>query len=119
MMIGKYKNKSVGADDPVGAPLQRTSRPQDLPEGWEWKTLGEEFSLLSSVGIFRLDKLISPKYIVHCLNSPTVRDKMLSEIAGVAITRLTLNKLNASVIPMPPLSEQVTIVEEIDRFFCR
>jgi len=39
---------------------------------------------------------------------------MLSMISGVAITRLTLTKLNAAVIPLPPLATQRAIVAEIE-----
>jgi restriction endonuclease S subunit len=39
---------------------------------------------------------------------------MLSMISGVAITRLTLTKLNAALIPLPPLATQQAIVAEIE-----
>jgi type I restriction enzyme M protein len=35
-------------------------------------------------------------------------------ISGVAITRLTLTKLNAAAIPLPPLAVQRKIVAEIE-----
>jgi type I restriction enzyme S subunit len=41
---------------------------------------------------------------------------MLGMVAGVAITRLTLAKLNDAMIPLPPVEEQRRIVEEIDRY---
>lgn len=78
-------------------------------------TLDEPFSLLSSVGVFRTVSLLSPDYLVAYLNSTVVRDRMLANIAGVAITRLTLNKLKASVIAIPPISEQARIIAEVDR----
>ncbi len=39
---------------------------------------------------------------------------MLSLISGVAITRLTLTKLNKAMIPLPPLVTQKAIVAEIE-----
>ena len=39
---------------------------------------------------------------------------MLSMISGVAITRLTLTKLNQALIPLPPLAIQQAIVAEIE-----
>ena len=39
---------------------------------------------------------------------------MLSMIAGVAITRLTLTKLNSAQIPIPPFTTQQSIVAEIE-----
>jgi restriction endonuclease S subunit len=77
--------------------------------------LDEEFSLLSSVGVFRTPKnQISPKYLEYFLNSHVTRNRMLSNIAGVAITRLTLVKLNNSCICLCSLEEQNQIVREIE-----
>ncbi|MGD9500401.1 MAG: restriction endonuclease subunit S [Halothiobacillus sp.] len=78
-------------------------------------TLDEPFSLLSSVGVFRALPLVSPDYLVAYLNSTIVRDRMLANIAGVAITRLTLNKLKVTAIAIPPITEQDRIVAEVDR----
>ena len=35
-------------------------------------------------------------------------------MSGVAITRVTLKKLNYSIIPLPPLAEQRRIVERVE-----
>lgn len=78
-------------------------------------TLDEPFSLLSSVGVFRTVSELMPDYLVAYLNSRGVRDRMLANIAGVAITRLTLNKLKATMIAVPPPQEQCIIVTEVDR----
>lgn len=77
--------------------------------------LKEEFSLLSSVGVFRTaHNLILPQYLEYFLNSHTTRNRMLSNIAGVAITRLTLVKLNNSLLSVCSLQEQNQIVREIE-----
>jgi len=78
-------------------------------------TLTEPFSLLSSVGVFRPLEVIDPAYMVVYLNCSHVRDEMLANVAGVAITRLTLAKLKVSRIAVPPRSEQTRIVAEVDR----
>jgi type I restriction enzyme S subunit len=78
-------------------------------------SLEEEFSLLSSVGVFRTNhNFIHPKYLCHFLNSPITRKRMLSHIAGVAITRLTLVKLNNSLFAFAPHNEQLQIIQEIE-----
>jgi type I restriction enzyme S subunit len=78
-------------------------------------TLEKEFSLLSSVGVLRpLKKTLLPKYLAFNLNSPETKNRMLSEIAGIAITRLTLIKIKNSVIPIPPLEEQKEIVRIVE-----
>lgn len=80
-------------------------------------TLEEPFSLLSSVGVFRTVSDLDSDYLVIYLNSTEVRDRMLANIAGVAITRLTLNKLKVTMIAIPPLMEQHRIAAEVDRRF--
>lgn len=77
--------------------------------------LEEEFSLLSSVGVFRFPKkLVNPEYAAYFLNSNVTRHRMLKEVAGVAITRLTLVKLNKAEFALPTLEEQQQIVIELE-----
>lgn len=76
----------------------------------------EEFSTLSSVGIFRVNqKYILPEYVSFYLNSPITKQRMLDMISGVAITRLTLVKLNNSYLALPPLAEQKEIVRRVEK----
>jgi type I restriction enzyme S subunit len=82
-------------------------------------TLDEEFSLLSSVGVLRPGPRVRPKYLVYALQSPQVKDRMLADVAGVAITRLTLKKLKGAEIPLAPISQQDSIVAEIEKQFSR
>src|SRR5690606_23447647 len=77
-----------------------------------------EFSLLSSVAVFRVfDLNMLPKYLEYYLNSETTRKRMLGNIAGVAITRLTLDKLNHSVISVCSFDEQKMIVDFLEENF--
>lgn len=77
--------------------------------------LDEEFSLLSSVGVFRTSQnLIIPKFLEYYLNAQITRNRMLSNIAGVAITRLTLVKLNNSIFLICSPREQKQIIREIE-----
>ncbi|MHB8090403.1 MAG: N-6 DNA methylase [Syntrophales bacterium] len=78
-------------------------------------TLTEKFSLLSSVAVMRgKPEMLDNRYLAFFLNSDRGRQSMLSMISGVAITRLTLTKLNSALIPLPPLTTQQTIVAEIE-----
>jgi len=78
-------------------------------------TLDEEFSLLSSVGVFRyLKSVVLPEYAMYFLNARVTRHRMLKEVAGVAITRLTLVKLNRAEIAVPSLQEQSQIVQILE-----
>jgi len=76
--------------------------------------LDEEFSLLSSVGVLRFPSECFREYFVSALNSPLIMDMLLSKVAGVAITRLTLRKLNEGFITLPPVEEQKEIVRVVD-----
>ena len=76
--------------------------------------LDEEFSLLSSVGVLRFPTECFGEYFVSALNSPLIMDILLSKVAGVAITRLTLTKLNEGFITLPPVEEQKEIVRLVE-----
>ena len=74
--------------------------------------LKEEFSLLSSVGVFRLDEqYVLPMYVSYFLNGN--KELMLANVAGAAITRLTLEKLKIAAFALPPVSEQREIVRRV------
>lgn len=80
-------------------------------------TLDEEFSLLSSVAVLRgKPEVLDNCYLAYYLNSSHGRSHMLGMVAGVAITRLTLTKLNDAEIPLPPLEEQQRIVAKIEGY---
>lgn len=70
-------------------------------------TLDEQFSLLSSVAYLRgsPDK-VSHGYLLQILLSPKGQSMMKAAMAGQAITRLTLKKIGAFVLPFAPISEQ-------------
>ncbi|MFM6040584.1 MAG: restriction endonuclease subunit S, partial [Sphaerospermopsis kisseleviana] len=74
----------------------------------------EEFSLLSSVVVFKTSSQILNTYLVHYANSNLGRKNFLGYIDGAAITRLTLTKLNNVIIPVPPISKQQEIVTKLD-----
>ena len=79
--------------------------------------LEEEFSLLSSVAVLRgKEGVLDNRFLVNYLNSPIGKRHMLGMVAGVAITRLTLTKLNDAEIPLPPLEVQKEIVAEIEGY---
>ena len=77
--------------------------------------LDDEFSLLSSVAVLRGKCIqLDNRYLAFYLNTAEGRTRMLSLISGVAITRLTLTKINDAMIPLPPLETQRAIVAEIE-----
>lgn len=74
----------------------------------------EEFSLLSSVGVLRAGPAIRPRYLLYALQEPRTKNRMMASVAGVAITRLTLRKLNDAEIPVASLATQDRIVAKLE-----
>lgn len=83
-------------------------------------TLDEPFSLLSSVAVLRPheERLLSG-YLKHLLNSSEQKSKMINNMSGNAITRLTLSKLKETSIKVCSLAEQQEIVRILDRLLGR
>lgn len=76
------------------------------------------FAMLSSVALLKPKKEVAnPKYIAYYLNAPRTKAKMISNMSGNAITRLTLTKIKASSIIMPTPPEQTEIVRILDNVF--
>lgn len=76
--------------------------------------LDEEFSMLSSVALIKLPRVILNEYLLRVMRSPYYYDLMREGMTGVAITRVTLTKLKASMIPIPPFEEQKAIVAQVN-----
>ena len=77
--------------------------------------LDYQFSMLSSVALLKFDRNILDSYcLAYLLNSDETYKRFRAKMEGAAITRLTLVKIKDFEIPLPPLSEQKRIVEELD-----
>jgi type I restriction enzyme, S subunit len=79
-----------------------------------------EFSMLSSLALLRPRQTqLLNAYLCHWLNNPVVKRELLGGMAGVAIRRLTLEKLKAVRLPVPPIqlqeafSQRVLVVEKL------
>lgn len=77
--------------------------------------LKEEFSLLSSVALLKLGDKIINYYLKAVLNTQSLYNKIRSNMGGAAITRLTLVKIKAIKIPLPPLSLQQLFAQRIEQ----
>lgn len=82
--------------------------------------LTEPFSMLSSVALLKPSSITLNSFILYLMRSPYFYDAMRAKMSGVAITRVTLKKLNEAVIPLPPYEEQKRIVAKVDEImtFC-
>lgn len=77
-------------------------------------TLTEQFSLLSSVALVRLNaKRDSPALLLQYLLSPVGQRRIKDAVSGLAITRLTLRTINQFLVPRPPHDEQLRIAEPL------
>ena len=76
--------------------------------------LDEPFSMLSSVALLKRSTEIEPRFLLYVLRSPYFYTLMRGDMSGVAITRVTLAKLNKALIPLAPLAEQHRIVSKVD-----
>jgi len=82
-------------------------------------TLTLQFSMLSSVALLKQPTKINNRYLYFALKSPYFYQEIRSGMTGVAITRVTLIKLNDSIIPLAPFAEQLRIVAKIDQLMAR
>ncbi|MCX9011630.1 MAG: restriction endonuclease subunit S [Candidatus Methanoperedens sp.] len=75
----------------------------------------EPFSMLSSVALLKTPSEIYNRYLLYVLRSPYFYSMMREDMSGVAITRVTLTKLNKAIIPLAPLDEQRRIVAKVNQ----
>lgn len=71
--------------------------------------------MLSSVALLKVAKKINNQYVVFAMRSPFFYNQTRDGMYGVAITRVTLQKINNLLIPLPPLAEQARIVTAIEQ----
>ena len=76
--------------------------------------LTEPFSMLSSVALLKTSRGLINTFLLLAMRSPFFYAEMRSEMTGVAITRVTIKKLNYAIIPLPPMAEQHHIVAKVD-----
>lgn len=75
--------------------------------------LSEQFSLLSSVALLKIPQFIDNKYFMYAMRSPYYYNSTRNDMYGVAITRVTLIKIQNSMLPIPPIEEQKRIVKKV------
>ncbi len=79
--------------------------------------LEEEFSLLSSVALFKTGQILDSHFLRYFLNSPMGFKMITGEMTGTAIRRIILKKLRSFFIPLPLPSEQKRIRNILDYRF--
>lgn len=80
-------------------------------------TLKEQFSLLSSVTMIRANpQKTTNEFLLQYILSPHGQYIIKSEMAGQAITRITLKTIRSFYFPVPPLPEQKKIAEILSKW---
>lgn len=72
-------------------------------------TLTEQFSLLSSVAFIRTKNKFNNYFLYHLLLSPNGQEEINKSIAGQALKRITLTKINSYIYSFPSFQEQTKI----------
>lgn len=72
-----------------------------------------------AVAIVRLvnTKLINIKYLIYAINASKIKKDLLYQEVAMAIPNLSLENISDCKIPLPPLEEQNSICEAIDKIF--
>ena len=72
-----------------------------------------------AVAIIRLVNplLVNNRFVAYAINSNSIKKALLQQEVAMAIPNLSLENIHESVLPLPPLNEQLAIVEVIDKLF--
>ena len=63
------------------------------------------------------DKKINNYYLLYCINSEEFHNILSSKSAGLAQANLKLDHVLDMRVPIPPLEEQIKIVNKIEEIF--
>lgn len=74
-----------------------------------------DYVVLSSLGILSPSDSIIPKYLKYLLDSDSLQAQMQLAMAGSALRRITITKINKLVGLLPSLSEQQKIADYLDK----
>lgn len=72
-----------------------------------------DFVCLSSLGILSPSPVLDSRYLKFALDSAYMQEQMLCAMAGSALRRITISKINEFIILLPSLGEQKQIADYI------
>ena len=73
-----------------------------------------DYVVLSSLGILTPGERISSRFLKYSLDSLLLQEQMKKAMAGSALRRITIAKINELVTVVPPLKEQEAIASYLD-----
>jgi type I restriction enzyme S subunit len=75
-----------------------------------------EFSIFVSVALIKpLRDRLDGRYLAHLLNSKLIKDVMISKSRGDMIPHIVLGQIKDFPVPLPSLSEQRGVVDQLDQ----
>ena len=78
----------------------------------------EEFSLFVSVALLKFNQeLLYNEYLIHLINSPLVQRQAEENTRGVGNKNWVMRDISNTLIAIPPLAEQIRIVEKLKIIF--
>ncbi|MBO4859760.1 MAG: restriction endonuclease subunit S [Treponema sp.] len=76
------------------------------------------FDIYVTLALIRpISGLIIPQYLLYIINSPFCKNQFNAHLTGIGVPNLHLVDINKTVIPLPPINEQVRIVSKIEELF--
>ena len=78
------------------------------------------FDLYVTLAVLRPNKkLINPRYLYYLINSPIAKAQFDTHLTGIGVPNLHLRDIKITVLPFPPLAEQLRIVDRIESLFAK
>ena len=76
------------------------------------------FDIYVTLAVLRPNcNLVYPRYLLSIINSQFCKNQFNDHLTGIGVPNLHLVDIHKTIIPLPPLSEQKRIVEELDLLF--
>ena len=73
------------------------------------------FDIYVTLALLRPCKQLNPRFLLHMVNSPFCKDQFNGHLTGIGVPNLHLNDICKTLVPVPPYSEQIQIVNEIEK----
>lgn len=75
----------------------------------------KDFSLFVSVALLKINtNKIYNKFLIYFLNSPVVQKQVKENTRGVGNKNWVLDAIKSTILPLPPLEEQIRIVKKLE-----
>ena len=81
-------------------------------------TSSRKFGLLSSIAVVKTNhEFVSNEFISYAIKSESLQKQIKKNIRGITYRHWNLKRINTTIIPFPPLSEQSRIAAKIAQLF--